>query len=343
MDNDCSCFCHNCHKYDKLFNEFQYTKAKESDLRKRISDLNALLLKLKTENQILEQQNKILINSCQNPLNCVPEDKNVHSAKIIKAIDEFDFMLEKQSSDMCVLIEERNKLMNITFKSLQLIDKQNMFIDEYKKTIISLLNYINGQESTMDLMNMQLNKLGINAYPYLTLFEQRRGSFPGTTNDISNDEFQRMMDSISRLGRTNNSDIRRITQFIINKRNLESELRAEISEQKSKIERYQNQFKALFKALHLKRDCFDLAMKKLKAYKGDAKGACEAFYFAIDLVNVVLNFAQRYQHDSDVSRCSMRLQKWLEDGDKKIDVIQEIDFLLGIFCSEKKQNNYQEM
>ena len=65
-----------------------------------------------------------------------------------------------------------------------------------------------------------------------------------------------------------------------------------------------------------------------------------------NLVETFAQFGIKFNHDPDIQRCLGRIRFWIQNQHSDVNIVQEIDFLLGMCLTERKcqevlQGGYQ--
>ena len=319
----CSCKCKRC---DEIMREFNFMKESESKLKIKVNELSLQIKELITKNQLLEQQNKMLLENCSTPIKVSQNDDLINKSEVTKIIGDFGEIFQKQGNDISRLAYDRDRLASVALSSLKTIDKQSFLLNHYNKLVnLLLFDYEPRNAQNFSLIQSELCTLHIN-YTQKTAF-----NFYEPQKDLSNSYSSSSMQRIlSMIG--NNQYQRIVCDYLIDQDK-------QLVEAKKKSSEYFNRIKEVYKVLEVTGKNHSFAIKKIKRAMEEAKGASNAYKFVRELVTVCVSFADQYFDDKHVKKCVGRINKWLNDGDRTINVIQEVDFLLGLcypLSSQKK-------
>ena len=305
--NSCACSCPKC---SKLLTDYQQLKESETNLRTKVNELSLQISEILSQNKLLEQQNKMLLENCKMPIKR-ETNSNISQTQVSQLFSDFDTIITSQGLDISHLVSDRDTLMKITFKSINVIDKQNHIIEKYHNLVNHLLKYQqNSDDLTMFyLIQNEMQSLGIKKTVSNRSIEQQllNKLKPNDTNEkkkMNYSEFEQILALLDSTGHENE-----IKEYIVN--------------QNRKLD-------DIYKALEAEGKSQTFVLRKIRKCLSIAKESKQKSEISNDIISVFINFAKSFCDDPHVQKCTSRIQTWLSTNDRNIDIVQEIDFLLGI-------------
>ncbi|EAX98391.1 hypothetical protein TVAG_125350 [Trichomonas vaginalis G3] len=312
-------YCPYCHQCSNFENSFVQLQNKECSLRVKVDDLTRKVSELSKQKKLLEKQNKLLINTCSLPI-ANSNQEEISSKDVENLLKNFDDVFNSQGNDMIRLLNERNSLANLVFKSLKIIDAQNDKIQKYDKLVHSLLQYTQPQH-LQGRISTQLSQLGIQYTQYLYPRDIEQSNSNEFVDKQSENYLISLLTKINTMYPQTHPYIFEISQQI-------SKKNKEYQEITNKNIELTNKYNNILTILGIS-ESKDITSSVTKIV-AESKLSKKLYNFGREIVSVFINFAEQFCMDNHVELCLSRLRKWLNYNDKTIDVIQEIDFLLGL-------------
>lgn len=307
--------CHRCCNFEQNFEQLQ---DRESSLRVKVDSLSQKVNQLSHQKRLLEKQNELLVNTCTLPIYGSKQEE-ITSQEVENLLVNFDNIFTTQGNDLIRLTNDRNNMYKLLFKSMKIIDYQNDKMQKYSNVITTLLS-VTPPQCLQGTIITQLNQLGIQ---YSQFLQPRNFDF--MSNQELNDKkgtayVSSLLSQITSMYPQTYQYVSEVSKYL-NKKTTEIQ---ELNTQKTELS---NKISKICTILNVNENEIDTQITKLIT---EIKGVKRAYKFAAEIVNVCVSFAEQYCMDDHVNKCVNRLKSWLSCGDKSVNVIQEVDFLLGL-------------
>lgn len=330
---------------------YQILQQENNRLRDKITKTQNKYHKLKQDydelllqKELLEEQNKLYESTKSQPKKEKPAEQSIPSSQVSKILSDFDTLLEVQSKEIAQLMNDRDKLSSICFTSIGLISQQEIYLKRFQNSTQKLIQSITSGDTLYDSVIQDYASLGYDIQSVVSSVQRKldlqqlieslnRIDMP----PIDPNEVVRIINELPDIGVTGNS-LQTVTQFIMQQISTQKRLLSEIDEQKSRVKELKSKLAQIiqtckpagatkFTAKDVIRRHLELQEKCSKIQKLED--------VAHHTVEVFETFGSRFPENSDTQRCLMRIRFWLENPDSEVDVVQEINFLLGLCIPSK--------
>ena len=320
--------------------KYELNNLKEKNIKNKEKNF-----KLKSENEelklkikILEEENKILSVTRQ-PIYQKPQiiEPSIPTSKISNLLTDFDILLENQSNEISKLTKEKEILSKLCFKSLDLVEEQDKLIQKFKRSIKKLISYICQNGENLNSIQQEFKDIDIDIIKEIPKLENFLNfsifidQFKLNSNlKININEIENLLNEIPKIGLNNNSLIiifNYLKNYIENEKNLNqkiNELEIENNEINKSLELIFNNLNKKFKIN------INEAIEIILILKNNFKENKFKEKILNKLIFTIINFIEKTFQDPDIQKCLNRINLWKETYSNDIDIIQEIDFLMGL-------------
>ncbi|EAY21170.1 hypothetical protein TVAG_283390 [Trichomonas vaginalis G3] len=331
---------------DPMRLELDRVKAKAAQEHAKIKALKKQVSDLTLKNQLLEEENKLLqatrVVPPQKPQETV---KMIPQTKVTEVLLGFDQLIEQNSKEINKLMNDRDRLSSVCFNSISLISSQEIIIKKFKSATQKLLRFVNHYGETYESIVRDFRSLGIDVSSDLNSIN-RTYQVNTIINNVSLDNKKKVDSSeiqqiLQLLPKTNMNDasLKTVTQYLYQQIDAEKEYKntiEELSNQKKQVEVDYNTLLAKLCTNQTKKVNLKHAMEQIDIYNQRSKQASNLENLVSNLVDTFASFGDRFDNDPDIQRCLSRIRFWLQGSPAEINIVQEIDFLLGMCLTEKK-------
>lgn len=323
---------------ERLKTKSSQDNAKIKALKKQVSDLTLKIQLLEEENKLLQATRVALPPKPQENIKMVPQ------SKVTEVLIGFDQILEQNSKEINALLSNRDRLSNVCFNSLALISTQELYIQKFKSSTQKLLRFFANNNESMDSVIKDFKSLGIDVSSELNAIKKQSqvNNFVSnitidTTRNVDSNEIQQILQMLPQM-QINDSSMKTIAQYILQQVNRDKEAKKSIDDLKIEKEKIEQDYQKLLTKLCAKSKKVNLkyAMEQIELYSKNEKQTKSLENMITSLVHTFAQFGNRFGNDSDTQRCLNRINFWLQGSAVDIDIVQEIDFLLGMCLTERK-------
>ena len=332
---------------DPLKIELERIKAKSAKDRAKIRELKKQISELTLKNQLLTEENKLLQTTRAQPQQEKPKDagKMIPQARVSQVLSDFDSLLEQQSKEISELIADKDKLSAICFSSLTLLNAQENYITKFKAATQKLLRFVSKSGETIDSVARDFKSIGIDVSNDLKTVH--RSIQVNSITSMLNSETSKMIDAseveqiIQLIPQTqmNDSAMKVVVTYLTQQINATKEYERTINEVKKQKEDSDKVLsKLLYKIKPANQKKFSLqdAFEQIDALNKRSEYCTSLESMLSNLVDTFAAFGDKFDHDPDIQRCLGRIRFWIQTPSSDVDIVQEIDFLLGMCLTERK-------
>ncbi|OHT13620.1 hypothetical protein TRFO_16165 [Tritrichomonas foetus] len=342
-----------CKRCYELQHEFEILQEKEEKLRNKLKSLEEQVHDLQLKNSLLEEENKFLKAAQIPKKEEIKTDDN--SKKVVAVLNDFDDLFESQGSQISHLIEDREKLVILSFTAISLLSKQEATINRFKVATQKLISYISQSGETATAAAKEFSFLGIDISKELDFLQRHflitKVVSSAQGNIISDQE---IIDIVNDLNKSPNDPkvIKNILNFVTSQIEEKENLRTQISKEEALKEASFTTVNKIISQLHVNRkkmknedktqnyiltknenntiseETLEEAVIEIKKLRRAARNANEFLFVIHEMVNILTKFAGKHSNDANVHCCIKRLKRWQEYPESKINLCQEINFLL---------------
>lgn len=330
---------------DPMRMEIERLKAKSSQdnakikaLKKQVSDLTLKIQLLEEENKLLQTTRVVAPQKKQENVKTIPQ------SKVTEVLLGFDQLIEQNSKEISALLNDRDKLSSICFNSLALISSQELVIQKFKSAIQKLFRFLANSNESVEPVIRDFRTFGIDVSNELNSLKRQIQ----VTNFVSNitidpkqkvdaKDIQQILKFLPQMP-MNESSMKTVAQYLMQRVDDEiayNKMIEELTAQKQSIEKdYQKLLSKLCeksKKVNLKH-----ALEQIEAYTRTEKQLNSNETLISNLVDTFVQFGDKFGKDLDIQNCVSRIRFWNQGSIPQIDIIQEIDFLLGMCITERK-------
>ena len=314
-------------------------------------DYDELLLK----KELLEEQVKLL-QATQQSTKTKTEENTISSTQVSKILSDFDTLLDIQGKEIYQLMTDRDKLSNICFSALSVISQQEIYLKRFQNGTQKLIQFMSSSDSSLESVIQDFATLGFDIHSIVSSVQRKMDIqlLVESLNRIDSppidpNEVIRIINELPNVN-LNGDSLQTVTQFILQQISAQKNLMNEIEEQKMKQHDLKNKLNSILTACkpntisrngktqipnqNSKFTVKDVINRYLEMQEAVSKVE-EIKNLSRKIVQVFEAFGSRFPDNSDTQRCLMRIRFWLENPDSEIDVVQEIDFLLGLCIPSK--------
>lgn len=330
---------------------YQLLQQENAKLREKIAKTQTKYHKLKQDydeillqKELLEEQNKLLESTKQPPQKEKNTEQSIPSSQVSKILSDFDTLLEMQGREITQLMNDRDKLSSICFLSLSLISQQEIFLKKFQNGTQKLIQFMSSGDSSYDSVIQDFSALGYDIQSIVNSVQRkidvqqlveslnRYDSPPIDPNEVI-----RIINELPNINLTGDS-LQIVTQFIMQQISSQKRLISEIDEQRARFKELKEKLNQAIQACKppgaAKFGLKDLTRRYLELQEKCTKSE-NLEQLSRQIVEVFEAFGSRFPDNSDTQRCLMRIRFWLDNPESEVDVIQEIDFLLGLCIPSK--------
>ena len=345
-----------------LQHEFELLQEKEEKLRSKLKILENQVNDLQLKNNLLEEENKFLKTSQISPKK--EDDKakdDEQKKKIYSILSDFDQLFESQGSQISKLIEDREKLVVLAFKALNLLSKQESVINKFKNATSKLASFISNKGETATSASKEFALLGIDITKELDALQRSfyisKIATPREDDYIISDK--EVLDVVNSIVRNDQTTIKKVIDYITHQVAEKEELKNQLENEVSNKNQQLKTFKIISKELHLskyfhknennkskqktssfsnnealikknrEKEYLDLMIGEIKKLKSTARSSADFLFIIHEVINILTKFIRKSNiQDENIQSCLKRLKRWLKAPNIKIDLTNEINFLL---------------
>jgi hypothetical protein len=313
-------------KIGKLREKQTRSREKYERLKSQYDDL---LLKY----QLLEEHNKLLEATRVTAPQLGPPPHSIAAAKVSKILEDFDSLLNVQSFEISKLMEDRDRLSAVCFHALNLLNRQDATITRFRRGFESLARYAQNRGESVEAFSHDFVSLGLDMSPILS------GAHRPVDVDClieklglnrSTIDANEVLRSVSGL---DSRALEVVTSFVMQQVSRQKQLTKAIEMEREKLRSLRSKWAAIVSLLKpsapqkmgSRAVVFELTRLKKGVERLEATTA-----LVRQLVTTFESFANRFPDIPDIERCLVRIRSWLQSDTSDVDVVQEVDFLLGL-------------
>ena len=335
---------------DPLKMELERVKAKAAKDHSKIRALKKQIADLTLKNQLLTEENKLLQTTRAQPVQTTPkqpEGKTISQTRVSQVLSEFDTLLEQQSKEINELLSDKNRLSSVCFASLSLLNSQEYYITKFKTATQKLLRFVSKGGETLESVAREFKAIGIDVTPDLNVVN--RAIQVNSIVSMLNTETSKIVDGkeveqiIQMLPQTqlNDTAMRVIVQYLVQQINATKEYERNIqsiTKTKDETEKMLSKLMNKLKPNNTRRFTVTDALHEIENLV-ERESRCKSLEQMISsLVETFAQFGLKFDHDPDIQRCLGRIRFWVQNPQSDVNIVQEIDFLLGMCLTERKIN-----
>ena len=335
---------------DPIKMELERVKAKAAKDHSKIRSLKKQIADLTLKNQLLTEENKLLQTTRAQPIQPIqkqPEGKTISQTRVSQVLSEFDSLLEQQSKEINELLSDKNRLSSVCFASLSLLNSQEYYITKFKTATQKLLRYVSKGGETIENVAREFKAIGIDVIPELNVVN--RAIQVNSIVSMLNTETSKIVDGkeveqiIQMLPQTqlNDNAIRVIVQYLVQQINATKEYERNIqtlTKTKDETEKMLSKLMNKLKPNNTRKFTVTDALNEIENLIERDKRCKSLEQMISSLVETFAQFGLKFDHDPDIQRCLGRIRFWVQNPQSDVNIVQEIDFLLGMCLTERKIN-----
>lgn len=295
------------------------------------------------QKQLLEEQNKLYSVTRTSPTQETTSiQPSIPSSQVSHILEDFDTLLELQGKEINKLMEDRDTLSNLCFKAINLINTQENTINRYHNGAQKLINCMSHPGESFESVTQDLASLGIKISGNVANMEfyQMNDAMQSVQTPVNEQEALSILDNLPNAS-FNRDSIDKISAFIIQQKRRHEDLIDEIDSQKSRRKSVQQQLNSILHSLNPSRS---MTIREASAYIASMKESIinleNKSNITKRIVETFHQFGSRFPNHPDVEKCLLRIQFWLQNATSdEVDVVQEIDFMLGLCINIKNEDN----
>lgn len=341
-----------------LQRDFELLQSKEEKLRRKLKSLENLVHNLQLNNNLLEEENKTL-RASQLPSKPQTSKDDETPKKVFSVLNDFDSLMSSQGSQIAHLIEDRERLVVLSFNALTLLSKQESIINKFENATKKLLQYISERGESAVPAIREFSFLGFDISKEIDTLQ--RSFYISKVMKINDGEVvddKDILDIVNDLSRnpSNQKTIQKTLNYITHQIQEKDILRSKLKkEEKSKEKEIKNLLK-ISKHLHINNSdnennvsdenneeykSYDVTtiLQEIKKLRKLSHDSYDYLFIIHEIVNILIKSVKRSCHnDENVKYCIKRLKRWLEVPKTRINLCQEINYLISTLI----QSNFTE-
>lgn len=327
-------FCRQCQilqqENNRLRAKYEKTHEKYHTLK---HDYEELIL----QKQLLEEQVKLLEATKSTPMKQNPQSENgIPASKVSSILEDFDSILSIQSEEINKLMEDRDKLSSTCFRCLGIINKQESTLSKFQNALKKLTEFASAGEVSSESVKQEFHSLGCDISSVLSA-AQRRANIEGMNEllasinapQIDQNEVLRILSEIPNAPFDNES-LQTVTEFVIQQISKQKKTILELQDERDKTRSLKSKLQTLLSSIKSDRISVKDGVAEVSRLKKGAARGSQAQSQLQRIVGVMTSFGERFPESADTERCLSRIRAWEDDTQTGVDVVQEIDFLLGL-------------
>jgi hypothetical protein len=326
-----------CNQCQSLRRDFHVLQEKESKLREKLRSLEKSFQDVQLKNQLLEEENRLLRSRKSGEPILAPASD---SSRLSHLLDGFDSLFQSQGEEISQLISDRDRLSNLSFSSLDLISKQDSIIQKFRSAIARLLSFISEGEDSSSSIIKEFASLGIDITREIQQMQSRisiaRICSGSSGEPVQDDEILRLVNELPRAAH-NPIILERITRYITQQISQKENLHKSLQSRNSRIRKLRNERRQLASLFAIKRSSqlIETITEKYAEFSDTIDTLQGRTSILEEVMNVIVQFSNRFSSDVNVKCCVSRILRWLEAPDA-VDVTQEVNFLLGLLITTER-------
>lgn len=326
--------------------EFINLQGKEKKLRSKIKALEKQFREQEIKINVLEEENKLLKAKQSNldSKNNVEKKKSNQNASIYKTLEDFDKVFELQNHEIKELIGDRDKLVELSYKSIEVIDSQNEIIDKIKANVTLLFKNMAQQIYNNTDIIYNLNSFGIDVNEDVKAIEEsmvipRAIKIEKKQDIIYDDNVLNMINNISKTKFSSESInilLNYILQQIKTRKGIEEQIQvikkenAELNKVKNELNKTIDEFMNIFETdnLDIIKNKVNLMEKQIYFYKNEK-----------ERINQIFKILMQHNNDVNFQCCINRIKRWLTTPESNSEISQDILFLEELIQKNDSNND----
>ena len=333
---------------DPLRIELERIKAKSAKDHSKIRALKKQIADLTLKNQLLTEENKLLQTTRAQPQQPAPkqtEGKMISQTRVSQVLTEFDSLLEQQSKEISELISDKDRLSAVCFSSLTLLNAQENYITKFKSATQKLISFVSKSGETLESVARDFKAIGIDVTQDLNTVN--RAIQVNNIASLLNTETAKMVDAseveqiLQMIPQTqmNDAAMRVVVQYLIQQINASKQYEMTIQNvQKAKddTDKLLGRLVNKLKPNNTKRFTVADALSEVEKLQSRDSYCRTLESMVSSLVETFASFGLKFDSDPDIQRCLGRIRFWVQNPRSDVNIVQEIDFLLGMCLTERK-------
>jgi hypothetical protein len=328
MDECCAC-PHCLH----LNREFLDLQGKASKLQRKIEALQDSVTSLTVKNQLLADENRLLQASKPQIIQ-IPTSAAALTTKYSQILDDFDALFETQGHEISKLMSDRDRLSSSCFALLSVVARQESALCRYRTATTKLLSFISQSGESATTVNHEFALLGIDTTREITLLQschriERVCAYGGEL--IQDSDVIRIVNELPMIS-SDGSSLETVSNWIRQQISCKSALKQEIEAERRKQNSLAKELGRIAKVAHLSSDDGAISsqlQRKIQNWQTVIRGLKATDGLLQESVNVIIQFCSRFEDDINIRCCVGRMKRWIDNSDA-IDIVQEINFVLGL-------------
>jgi hypothetical protein len=317
-----------CHQCQILQQEKAKLREKQTRAHDKYRHLKQLYDDLLLKTQLLEENNKLL--EATRVVQPQPA-RSVTTSQVSTILEDFDQLLNVQSSEILKLMEDRDRLSTVCFQSLNLLNRQDSIIGKFRKGFDGLLRFVQNSGESIESVTQDFIALGLDGAALVGIARQ--------TVDVD-----RLVErlSLNRSGAIDVSEVLRtvsrlekdaleiVTSFVMQQVSKQRQLNEKIESEKQKKRNVMAKLASLIHSIKPSNASCQEVFVEINRLKRAADQLARMNGILRQLVRSFESFGSRFPENNELEKCLVRIRSWLQNENNEVDVVQEIDFVLGL-------------
>jgi hypothetical protein len=321
-----------CPQYQLQQQEIGKLRERQNRSREKYQRLKSQYDDLALKYQLLEEHNKLLEGATSRPQLSHPPH-SISPARVSKILEDFDRLLNVQSAEISRLMEDRDRLSAVCFQSLDLLNRQDSTIARFRRGFENLVRYAQNGGESVESFAQDFISLGLDVSPILS-GAHRSIDIDGLIEKLNLNhsavDANEVLRSVSAL---DSRALEVVTSFVMQQVARQRQMTEMIETEREKRRSIQSKWAAIVGLLKpsgpLKMGSRDAVFELIRLKKGVERLAATTALVR-QLVATFESFGGRFPDNPDIERCLVRIRLWLQSETSEVDVVQEVDFLLGL-------------
>lgn len=310
---------------------------KYEKLRQKYHRLKDQFDEVVLQKQLLEEQNKLLEATKPSQTSSKSAEQVIPSSQVAHILEDFDGLLSSQSDEIAKLMEDRDKLSSICFKCLTAISRQEISLTRLQNGIKRLVECVTTGSVSCEAVRQDFEGIGCDVTAIMSLV-QRSANVDGMNmllasgagHNVDQGEVLRILNELPNIPFQGES-LQTVTEYIMQQISKEKRMNEAMCHEKEKKRALQAKLMAVYSALKGdEKMSVRGALMEIERLKKNCARTQTMTQTTNQIVHVFESFGSRFPKSEDTEKCLTRIRTWLENHDSGIDVVQEIDFLLGM-------------
>ena len=332
--------CSNCRIQDQKMAKLQ---EKYEKIRGKYRALKGQFQEVLLQKQVLEEQNKLL-EAMKSHKPHQPTEQMIPSSQVSQALEDFDALLSSQSDEITKLMEDRDKLSSLCFKCLTAISRQDISLTKLHNGITRLAECAATGCAGYESIKQEFEGFGCDITSIVSLVQRNANVdgmnmilASGSGHRVDQNEVLRILNELPNIAFDSES-LHTVTEYIMQQISKEKQMNETLMEEKEKRRKLQAKLMAMTSAVTSgERIGVREALSEIERLKRYSAKTQTMTQITNQIVQTFESFGERFPKSEDTEKCLSRIRAWLQHHDCQVDVVQEIDFLLGMCVGSHRE------